>query len=78
LDTPEILNVFQQRRMTLDNMKFMSDTDLHAIGIQDWGTRIAIIEAINKFYAQNLPNLMMDVQNGLVRQTAVDQLGKSK
>jgi len=78
LDTPEILNLFQQHRMTLDNMKFLSDTDLIALGIQDWGTRIAIIEAINKYYVHMLPNLMLDVQNSLMRQNALDQQLGSK
>jgi len=73
LDTPEILNLFQQHRLTLDNMKFLSDTDLLALGIQDWGTRIAIIDAINIHYAHMLPNLMLNVQNDVMRYRALDQ-----
>jgi len=61
LDTPEIVNLFLQHRIVLDNIKFLKDSDLINLGIKEWGTRIAILEAINKYFTF-LPQIL-DVQS---------------
>jgi len=61
LDTPEIVNLFLQHRIVLDNIKFLKDSDLINLGVKEWGTRIAILEAINKYFTF-LPQIL-DVQS---------------
>jgi len=49
---PDIINIFQKQKVTVENMKFLKDTDLQQhFGIGHWETRIAILEAIQKYYA---------------------------
>jgi len=49
---PEIISIFQKQKVTVENMKFLKDTDLQQhFGIGHWETRIAILEAIQKYYA---------------------------
>jgi len=35
-----------QHRVTIDLLQYLKETDLAAMGIHDWGTRIALLEAI--------------------------------
>eukprot|EP01125_Pyxidicula_operculata_P013711 TRINITY_DN4553_c0_g1_i3.p1 TRINITY_DN4553_c0_g1~~TRINITY_DN4553_c0_g1_i3.p1 ORF type:complete len:310 (-),score=47.70 TRINITY_DN4553_c0_g1_i3:43-972(-) len=72
LDVPEIISCFQQNQITLDNMKYLKDADLLSIGIKDWGTRISILEAINKYYCPYIP--MMDMQTAAGRQPSYDSM----
>jgi len=52
LAVPDIVSVFQKQKVTVENMKFLKDTDLQQhFGIQHWETRIAILDAIQKYYA---------------------------
>jgi len=74
LDSPEVTSIFLQHKITLDNMKYLKDGDLIAFGIKDWGTRIAMLEAVNKYFAF-LPTMNMDVQ-GTMRQNVIDQVGQ--
>jgi len=74
LDSPEVTSIFLQHKITLDNMKYLKDVDLIAFGIKDWGTRIAMLEAVNKYFAF-LPTMNMDVQ-GTMRQNVIDQVGQ--
>jgi len=50
LDDMEIISIFQKQKVTLDNMKYIKDTDLQNFGITNWETRMAILEAIQKYY----------------------------
>jgi len=70
LDTPEVVNIFLQHRIILDNIKFLRDADLLNFGIKDWGTRISILEAVNKYFTF-LPSLM-DVQTTMTRQNVIE------
>jgi len=51
LDNVDVINVFQVNKITLENMKYLKDSDLANYGIREWGTRMNIIESINKYYA---------------------------
>jgi len=52
IENPDIISVFQKQKVTVENMKFLKDTDLqHHFGITHWETRIAILEAIQKYCA---------------------------
>jgi len=55
-------------------MKYLKDQDLIALGIKDWGTRIAILESVNKYFAL-LPTMLMDVQS-TSRQNVIEQVGQ--
>jgi len=70
LDTPEVVNVFLQHRIILDNIKFLRDADLINFGIKDWGTRISILEAVNKYFTFLPP--ILDVQTTMTRQNALE------
>jgi hypothetical protein len=50
LDDIDIITIFQKQKVTLDNMKYIKDTDLQNFGITMWETRMAILEAIQKYY----------------------------
>eukprot|EP01125_Pyxidicula_operculata_P002448 TRINITY_DN1230_c0_g1_i2.p1 TRINITY_DN1230_c0_g1~~TRINITY_DN1230_c0_g1_i2.p1 ORF type:complete len:178 (-),score=14.97 TRINITY_DN1230_c0_g1_i2:135-668(-) len=52
LDTLEIVTIFQRQKISLENMKFLKDTDLQSFGIIQWETRLAILDAIQKYYSQ--------------------------
>eukprot|EP01124_Arcella_intermedia_P025550 TRINITY_DN4586_c0_g1_i1.p1 TRINITY_DN4586_c0_g1~~TRINITY_DN4586_c0_g1_i1.p1 ORF type:complete len:281 (-),score=64.63 TRINITY_DN4586_c0_g1_i1:565-1377(-) len=69
LESHEIVNAFLQNRIVLDNMKNLKDADLINFGIKDWGTRIAILEAINKYFTL-LPSFLDPVHGGMTRSSA--------
>jgi len=72
LDTPEVINLFQQNRITLDNMKFLKDQDLLSMNLRDWGTRVNILEAINKYF--NLFPPLATLLDSSLRQSMFDQV----
>jgi len=51
----DLINIFQQNKITVENLKYLKESDLISFGIKEWGTRISILEAINKYYSV-LPN----------------------
>ena len=46
LDSPDLVSILVAQRITFDNMKYLKDTDLIQMGIREWGSRIALLEAI--------------------------------
>jgi len=50
LGTNEIINVFQQQKINLENMKYLKDSDLISFGITDWNIRMSILDSIQKIF----------------------------
>jgi len=53
LGTNEIINVFQQQKINLENMKYLKDSDLISFGITDWNIRMSILDSIQKYFAMS-------------------------
>jgi arsenate reductase-like glutaredoxin family protein len=76
IESPEIITIFLQHKITLDSMKYLKDTDLIALGVKDWGTRMVILEAINKYFAY-VPVYQLDIPNGIALRSPMDQTPSS-
>lgn len=46
LDSPSIVDVLLRNRVTLEQLKHVKDQDLINMGIREWGSRIALLEAV--------------------------------
>eukprot|EP01124_Arcella_intermedia_P018123 TRINITY_DN25093_c0_g1_i1.p1 TRINITY_DN25093_c0_g1~~TRINITY_DN25093_c0_g1_i1.p1 ORF type:complete len:234 (+),score=65.04 TRINITY_DN25093_c0_g1_i1:32-733(+) len=64
IDNVEILNIFQKQKVTLDNMKYLKDTDLQTFGITHWETRMAILDAIQKYYVISNVHPTTEIDSG--------------
>eukprot|EP01126_Amoeba_proteus_P043028 TRINITY_DN4696_c0_g1_i4.p1 TRINITY_DN4696_c0_g1~~TRINITY_DN4696_c0_g1_i4.p1 ORF type:complete len:104 (+),score=12.52 TRINITY_DN4696_c0_g1_i4:373-684(+) len=49
LSNQEIVDVFYREKITMDNMKYLKDLDLQRFGISQWETRVAILNATQKY-----------------------------
>lgn len=48
LDTPELVEIVKRERITVDNMKYLKDSDLMRFEVNDWNLRIKLLTCIEE------------------------------
>jgi hypothetical protein len=52
MDMTDVITIFQHHKITLDNMRYLKESDLETLGIKEWGLRVHLMEAIQRHLSQ--------------------------